>query len=133
MIVYDGTYSWKGNTTVKKRPISWWQSSYQLRVIDISGNSPDVVFLKPHMVLFTDTGNGASVTNCLPDLAKQICEDFKLDLDRVIWVENRPEATNRFRVAAFQQVARLGQEAFYQVNWRLASAGEMDLIKAHCA
>jgi hypothetical protein len=132
MIVFDGTYSWKGSTRTKKRPISWWQSSYELRVVDIAGGAPGVVFLKPTLAIFSDTGDGASVTNCLPDLAKQICDDFDLDLDRVVWVEHRPGATPRYRIAVFRQVARLHDEAFYQVDWRPASPNEIDLIHAHC-
>lgn len=132
MIVYDGKYSWKGSTSAKKRPISWWQSSYQLRVVDVSSDAPGIVFLKPHVVLFSDTGDGASVTNCLPELAKQICEDFDLDMNRVIWVEDRPEIKERFRVATFRSVARLGSDIFYQVDWHAAAPSELTLIKAHC-
>ena len=133
MIVYDGEYSWKGSTTAKKRPISWWRSSYQLRIVDVSLDAPDIVFLKPHVVLFADTGEGASVTNCLPDLAKQICEDFDLDLNRVMWVEVHPEIKERFRVALFRPVARLGSDVFYQVAWRAAAPSELSLINAYCA
>lgn len=133
MIVYDGQYSWKGNSKAKKRPISWWQSSYRLRIIDVSRDAPEVVFLKPHVVLFTDTGDGASVTNCLPDLAKQICQDFDLELNRVVWVEDRPEIKERFRVAVFRPVARLSGDVYYQVDWRTAAPSELSLIKAHCA
>ena len=133
MIVYDGKYTWAGNTSQKKRPISWWQSAYRLRIVDLSRDAPGVVFLKPFMVFFSDTGEGASVTNCLPDLAKQICEDFHLDLNRVLWVEDRPVSEGRFRVATFQPVARLGADRFYQVVWRVATPGELDLILTHCA
>lgn len=133
MIVYDGEYSWKGSTTAKKRPISWWRSSYRLRIVDVSRDASDVVFLKPHVVLFADTGQGASVTNCLPDLAKQICQDFDLDFNRVVWVEDRPDIKERFRVAVFRPVARLGSDVFYQVAWRAAAPSELDLINAHCA
>ena len=133
MIIYDGEYSWKGKSTAKKRPISWWRSSYRLRIVDVSRDAPGIVFLKPHVVLFADTGEGASVTNCLPDLAKQICEDFELDLNRVVWVEDRPEIKERFRVAVFRPVARLGSDVFYQVAWRAAIPSELNLITAHCA
>ena len=133
MIVYDGKYSWKGRTSQKKRPISWWRSAYRLRIVDLSREAPGVVHLKPTMVFFADTGEGASVTNCLPDLAKQICKDFRLDLNRVAWIEDRPDSHDRFRVAMFHPVARLGEDFFYQVTWRAAVPGEVDLIKAHCA
>ncbi len=132
MIVYDGEYRWKGRSSVKKRPISWWQSAYHLRIVDLSRDVPDVLFLKPHVVLFTDTGEGASVTNCLPDLAKQICEDFNLDLNRVVWVEESPESTERFRVAVFRPVVRLGNDLFYKVTWRSTAASELNLINTHC-
>jgi hypothetical protein len=133
VIVYDGKYTWRGNTTQKKRPISWWRSAYRLRIVDISQEAPHVLFLKPFIVFFTDTGEGASVTNCLPDLAKKICEDFKLEMNRVAWIEDRPDREERFRVATFQPVARLGDDRFYQVAWRSAAPGELDLINAHCA
>ena len=133
MIVFDGKYTWNGNTTQKRRPISWWRSAYRLRIVDIAHDAPDVLFLKPFIVFFTDTGEGASVTNCLPDLAKKICEDFGLELNRVAWIEDRPDRKERFRVATFQPVARLGQDRFYQVVWRPAAPRELDLIKTHCA
>lgn len=129
LIVYDGTYSWKGNRTTRKRPISWWRSSYQLRIVDVSRGAEDVVFIKPHVVLFADTGRGASVTNCLPDLAKQVCEDFNLDLDRVMWVEDRPDIRERFRVAMLRPVVRLKDDTFYQVDWRPPAPGERQLIE----
>jgi hypothetical protein len=131
VILYDGPYRWKGSTASKKRPISWWRSAYTLRIVDVSRDSRDVVFLKPHMVLFADTGEGASVTNCLPELAKQICKDFDLDLNRVVWVEDRPDADERFRVAMFRPVARLSGDILYQVAWRSAAPGELDLIESH--
>ena len=133
VIVFDGKYTWKGNSTQKKRPISWWRSAYRLRIVDISNDEPGVLFLKPFIVFFADTGEGASVANCLPDLAKKICEDFGLDLNRAAWIEDRPDREERFRVATFQPVARLGNDRFYQVAWRSAAPGELDLINAHCA
>lgn len=132
MIVYDGKYAWKGKSSRKKRPISWWHSAYRLRIVDLSGDANNVVFLKPIIVSFSDTGEGASVANCLPDLAKQICEDFDLDIDRVMWVEDRPESTERFRIALFQPVARVGAEFFYHVVWRAALPSELGLIETHC-
>jgi len=133
VIVFDGKYTWRGNTSQKKRPISWWRSAYRLRIVDISKDQAGVVYLKPVIVFFSDTGEGASVTNCLPDLAKKICEDFQLDLNRAVWIEDRPDREERFRVATFQPVARLGEDRFYQVAWRSLAPGEQDLIKTHCA
>jgi hypothetical protein len=72
------------------------------------------------------------VTNCLPDLAKQICEDFHLELNRVVWIEDGRDNKERFRVAMFHPVARLGKDLFYQVAWRSPAPSELDLIKAHC-
>lgn len=132
MIVYEGKYTWSGNATRKKRPISWWQSAYRLRIVDVSPETPGVLFLKPLIVFFADTGEGASVTNCLPDLAKQICKDFDLDFNRVVWIEERPDNEERFRVATFHPVARLGDEHFYQVAWRSAIPSELKLIETHC-
>jgi hypothetical protein len=50
-----------------------------------------------------------------------------------VWVEDRPDIKQRFRVAVFRPVARLGGDVFYQVAWRAAASSELNLINAHCA
>lgn len=131
MIVFDGTYSWKGSTTQKRRVISWWRSSYRLRIVDLATGRPDVSFLRSHAVIFSDTGDGASVVNCVQELAKEICRDFSLTLPRVLWVEERRELERPHQVAVFQPFTVIGDESFYEVSWRPIHAQELEWIRPY--
>lgn len=131
MILYDGEYSWKGRVDRKQRPISWWASTYHLKIVDIGRQADGVFFLKPVIVKIRDTGQGASVVNCLPELAKHICAQFELDLNRVLWVESISDGDAAFQVARFEPVANVAGEALYKTDWRPATPGEVNLIRNH--
>ena len=131
MIVYDGEYSWKGNAVLQERPISWWASSYHLKIVDLGRRSDGVVYLKPVIVKIQDTGRGASVVNCLPELAKRVCTDFELDFNRVLWVEEVPSEGRPVKVASFKPVANVAGDVLYKTNWRPATAQEAELIHTH--
>ncbi len=128
MIIFDGTYSWKGSTSQKRRVINWWQSSYRLKVVKLSGGASAVRFLRSHIVLFTDTGEGASVANCVQALAKELCKDFSLALERVLWVESDGNPDPGFNVAVFSPLTTVGKEPFYEVSWRPILDAEMALL-----
>lgn len=130
MIIYDGDYSWKGSTALKKRPISWWASTYHLKIIDCSEARSSVVALRPYIAIFTDCGGGASVANCLPELARQICDEFKLQINRVLWVEHNPDDPESSRVAFFEAVTHIGEETLYRVQWRAPRQVEWTQIRA---
>lgn len=128
MIVFDGTYSWKGSTTQKRRVISWWRSSYRLRIVDFAAGRLDVSFMRSHAVIFADTGEGASVVNCVQELAKEICRDFSLTLPRVLWVEERRESERLYHVAIFNPLTVIGDEPFFDVSWRPIHDQELEWI-----
>jgi hypothetical protein len=128
MIVFDGTYGWKGTTRQKRRVISWWRSTYHLRIVDLSAGKPGLRFMRTHAVLFADTGEGASVVNCVQELAKEICADFSLSLPRVLWVEERRGEETTYQVAEFKPLTTVGDEPFYQVSWREIRPRERELI-----
>ncbi|MGD8250938.1 MAG: hypothetical protein PVH30_02785 [Desulfobacterales bacterium] len=128
MIIFDGTYSWKGSTSQKRRVINWWPSSYRLMVVKLRGGASSVRFLRSHIVLFTDTGHGASVANCVQALAKEICRDFSLILERVLWIESDGKPDPGLNVAVFSPLTRVGKETFYEVSWRPILDAEMALL-----
>jgi hypothetical protein len=131
MIIFDGTYSWKGGTSQKRRVISWWRSAYRLRIVDLTAGQPGVEFIRSHVVIFADTGEGASVVNCVQELAKEICKDFSLSLPRVLWVEERLDSGTPYQVALFKPLTTVGREAFYEVAWRTIRGPEMELIRPY--
>lgn len=130
MIIYDGDYSWTGSTALKKRPISWWASTYHLKLVDLAEAQPRILAMRPYLAIFTDCGGGASVANCLPELAKQICTEFKLQINRVIWVEHNADTPAASRVAFFDPVTHIGAETLYRVQWRPPRQAEWDEIQS---
>jgi hypothetical protein len=131
MILFDGEYSWEGRVDRNERPISWWASTYHLTIVHLDRRTGGVFHLRPVIVKIHDTGQGASVVNCLPEMAKHICAEFELDLNRVLWVEETPDDTAAVRVASFETVATVAGEPLYRANWRSATAREADLIQTH--
>ena len=131
MILYDGEYSWKGSVDRNERPISWWASTYHLKIVDLGRLANGLLYLKPVIVKIHDTGQGASVVNCLPELAKHICAEFELDLNRVLWVEEVPGDGADVQVACFEPVANVAGEPLYKTSWRPGTPPEVDLIHTH--
>ena len=76
MIIYDGKYSWSGKKQSQTHPISWWAGAYLLKIIDLARNRNHVLVLKPIVVIVSDTGEGASATNCAPELVKKRLQGF---------------------------------------------------------
>ena len=119
MILFDGEYSWKGSVDRNERPISWWASTYHLKIVDLGGREDGIFYLRPVIVTLRDTGEGASVA------------EFELDLNRVLWVEEASGADAAIQVASFEPVANVAGEALYTTNRRPATSREVDLIRAH--
>ena len=129
MIVYDGKYSWSGKKQTKIHPISWWAGAYNLKIIDLKKNRDHVLMLKPTVVIVSDTGEGASATNCAPELVKSVCRDFKLNIHKIIWVEYYPGPPPYMEVAKFTPVTTIQDEVFYQTEWRPIRPNELEMIK----
>jgi hypothetical protein len=129
MIIYDGKYSWSGKKHTQTHPVSWWAGAYRLKIIDLAKSSGDVLVLKPIVVIVSDTGEGASATNCAPELVKSVCRDFKLDIQKLIWVEYQAGPPPHMDVAKFKPVTTISNEMFYQTAWRAIRPTELAMIK----
>ena len=128
MIIYDGKYSWTGKKQTQVHPVSWWAGAYWLKIIDLSKEDNQVVVLKPIVVIVSDTGEGASATNCASELVKSVCRDFKLDIHKIIWVEYHPGPPPYMEVAKFKPVTTINHEVFYQTQWRAVTRNELEMI-----
>ena len=129
MILFDGKYGWSGKKLSKRNPISWWAGAYWLKIIDLSKSKPGVVVLKPIVVIVSDTGEGASATNCAPDLVKSVCHDFNLEIKKVLWIEYHSETPPYLDVAKFMPMAEIHEETLYTVSWRSIRPNELEMIK----
>jgi hypothetical protein len=129
MILYDGEYSWEGRIDRNERPISWWASNYHLKIVDLGRQVKGLFYLRPVIIKINDTGQGASVVNCLPEMAKHICAQFELDINRVLWVEEISDDAAGIQVAIFEKVATIAGEPLYKTDWRPATPPEVDFIR----
>lgn len=128
MIIFDGTYSWDGKKHGNREPISWFPGSYDLEIYRLPGEQPGVTLLKPYLCIFAETGDGHSISANPEKFAKQVCADFSLELDRVLWVEKL--SRERFEVVVFSRSSKLAGTWFYEIDRRPPTASEAELIRS---
>lgn len=129
MVIFDGEYKWEGKKIQQKRPISWWSSSYWLKIIDVSDRSPDVFFIKPYICILSNRGKEASVKNCIQNLAKSVCLDFNLSINKVTWIEYFSGYPESMDVAMFKSITTIASETLYSVTWRSIMPNELEFIR----
>jgi hypothetical protein len=105
MIIFDGVYSWKGRVNRQVRPIGGWASTYRLKIVDRDRQADGMFDLRPVTATIQDSGRGASVVNCLPEVTKPICAAFDLGLNRVVWVEETGDTGGRLRTLSCSQAS----------------------------
>jgi len=128
MIIYNGRYNWSGKKVNQLRPISWWPGSYNLKIIKIVKSRSNVYIIKPHVVIFSDTGEGFSARDHTQNLAKKVCRDFKLDINKVLWIEYYPKKPASMEVAMLKPATKIGSDTIYSVTWRPIRPNELELI-----
>ena len=131
MIIFDDKYTWSGEKRSKTHPVSWWAGAYWLKIIDLSKSDGSVVMLKPIVVIVSDTGEGASATNCAAELVKSVCRDFDLEIKKILWVEYHPGPPAYMAVGKFTSMATLHGEILYTTAWRPIHQDELDMISPY--
>ena len=128
MAIFNGRYSWDGTKEDNREPISWFPGAYDIKIVDLSETYSGVSFIRPHLCLFTNTGKGYSVSANPERFAKRICEDFNLQIDKVLWVEKREVDENIFDVIIFSKRTQMGDTTFYSMEKRQPLHNELQLI-----
>lgn len=125
MAIYDGTYRWDGTKKNGQDPIAWSPGAYNLKIYkrDVSGEK--VKLLKPYVCVYSRTGVGHSISANPEKFVKQLCKEFSLDIDRVLWIEDHLLDENRYEVIMFTKSAQLGPSVFYKIVKRNASQHEV--------
>lgn len=133
MKVFDGRYSWDGKRHDNKEPITWFPGAYNLKIFDISGNSSQIQHIKPYLCIYSETGEGMSISENPVKFAQHICDDFSLEFEKVLWVEEVTENSGDFEVVTFNRSGKLAQDYFYQVQKRSPLKGERKVIETELA
>jgi len=131
MEIYSGIFSWDGKKRDGRDPISWFAGAYHLHIFTIGEDEGKVTSFKTHLCMYSETGNGHSISAHPEKFAKHVCEDFSLDLERTLWVEIDPAPGVKFEVVAYSRKSKLKEVFFYQVQKRPPTDFELKLIEAH--
>ena len=108
--------------------VGQWACSWWLRIIDFSMGHPGVQYLKPYVIIATQTGEGIFKTTCAESLGKRIYRDFNLKIDETLWIEHYPDEPALY-VAIFNPKSYFGTETFYHIDWRPIMSNEFEAIK----
>lgn len=133
MKIFDGIYSWDGKKTENKEPIAWFPGAYHLKIFDIRSSPKDVEYLKPTLCIYSKTGDGMSISERPEKFAREICNEFSLEMEKVLWVEELQEKIGKFEVVVFHKVGRLGNNYFYRTSKREPMDSERKIIEKELA
>ena len=129
MAIFDGRYRWDGTKRGEQEPIAWSPGAYDVKIFKCSSSSQKVQHLKPFVCIYAPTGEGQSISANPEKFAKQICNDFSLDLERVIWIEDLLTDENRYEVVMFTRTGKMGNITFYRTDKRMALEPEICMIQ----
>lgn len=129
MAIFDGRYRWEGTKINGHEPIAWSPGAYDVKIFKCISSSEKVQHLKPFVCIYSSTGEGQSISANPEKFVKQICNDFSLDIDRVLWVEDLLKYKDRYEIVMFSRSGKVGNTIFYQTNKRIASDREVWMIQ----
>lgn len=133
MKVFAGRYSWDGKKHSKQEPIAWFPGTYNLKIFNLSKGNRGLTHLKPYLCIYSTTGEGVSISANPEKFAKHICQDFSLEIDKVMWAEEQTDNSGVFEVVVFTEKGRMGDICFYSIVKRQPLAGEKRVIEKELA
>jgi hypothetical protein len=129
MAIFDGRYQWDGIKRGEQDPITWSPGAYNVKIFKCTSPTEKVQFLKPFVCIYAPTGQGQSISANPEKFAKQICHDFSLDIERVLWVEDLLTDEDRYQVVMFTQSAKMAKTILYRTAKRMARESEVSVIQ----
>lgn len=129
MAIFNGVYRWDGTRSSDQQPIAWSPGAYDVKIYkrEISGDK--VEMLKPYVCIYSSTGEGHSISASPEKFVKQLCNEFSLDLERVLWVEDHLSGEKRYEIVMFSRSSQLGNTTFYKVEKRAPLEHEIAQLK----
>jgi hypothetical protein len=129
MAIFDGRYRWDGTKQGEHEPIAWSPGAYDLKIFNYAPSSAKVQHLKPVVCIYSATGEGQSISAHPEKFAKKICNDFSLEIERVLWVEDLQTEKDRYQIVLFTRSMRVGNIIFYRTDKRKPSDREILVIE----
>lgn len=134
MAIFNGRYRWDGTKRDNQDPIAWSPGAYDIKIFKLgSSSSGKIEHLKSHLCVYARTGEGHSISANPEKFAKTICNDFSLELERVLWIEDHLTQKDRYEVVVFTRSGKVGKENFYKIEKRHPLEREDRLIQEQIA
>jgi hypothetical protein len=133
MAIFSGRYRWDGTKKGEQEPISWSPGAYDLKIFKRQASSGKVQYLKPYVCIYAQTGEGQSISASPEKFAKQICHDFSLAIEQVLWIEDLLAGDNSYEVIMFTRSGKMGETVFYRTQKRPALKAEVVMIQRELA
>lgn len=127
--IYVGRYSWDGVKRDNREPIAWSGGAYDVKIYKRPATTGNVELLKPYVCIYAQTGIGQSISAQPEKFAQHICEDFGLNIERVVWVEDLLKPPGTYEIVQFTRVRKVGKTVLYQTEKRMAELEEIKRIK----
>ncbi len=129
MAIFAGRYRWEGTKTGEREPIAWSSGAYDVKIFKCVASSDKIQQLKPYVCIYAATGEGQSISANPEKFAKQICNDFSLDIERVLWVEDLLTIEDRYEVILFSRSTKIGTTVLYKTTKRRPLESELQVIE----
>jgi hypothetical protein len=129
MVIFEGKFQWDGKKRSNRFPISWWPGSYRIKIIDLRDRAPGAVLMRPYLCILSDTGEGFSIKNTFERFALSVCDQFNLDVEKVLWVEEHSINENK-GAALVKPVMKIGNKNIYETIWHPIRPNEMELVES---
>lgn len=129
MTLFDGRYCWDGTKKDDREPITWYPGAYDLKIFDRADADSSVKPLKQYICIYSKTGEGQSISEKPEKFVNHICNDFGLDIEKVLWVEDLLTEKDRYLIVMFTKSRKLGDRVFYSTSKRKALEAEEGWIK----
>lgn len=129
MTLFNGRYSWDGTKKDDREPITWYPGAYDLKIFDRSDAGSSIKPLKQYICIYSRTGDGQSISEKPEKFVRHICDDFGLDIEKVLWVEDLLTVKDRYLIVMFNKSRKLGDRVFYSTSKRKTLEAEKEWIK----
>jgi len=133
MIIFDGKYRWSGRKRKdnQHKPVSWWPGSCRMTIIDLSEKNPGVHMLKPVIILADEAQEGYTVGNRYQDLVKDVCREFNLKEDKILWITYSLESDGKMKAAVILPQKNIGNKTMFSIKWRNLTINEIELVSRY--
>lgn len=87
--------------------------------------------LKPVIILADEAQEGYTVGNRYQDLVKDVCREFNLKEDKILWITYSLESDGKMKAAVILPQKNIGNKTMFSIKWRNLTINEIELVSRY--